>query len=113
MTVQTKNIILLQGDGVGPEVVREAVKSLGILNKFSKNTNILLEFKSHLIGGCAIDSANNDPLPDSTLEACKAADAILLGTFTNLFSHSHSLHQHSHNSHSLRQHSLSNALSLK
>ncbi|KAJ3268953.1 3-isopropylmalate dehydrogenase [Terramyces sp. JEL0728] len=65
-----KNIILLPGDGVGPEVVAEAQKVLNLIPG--------LVFTTHLIGGSAID-ASGDPLPDTTLEACRKADAILLG----------------------------------
>lgn len=76
--LNTKNIILLNGDGVGPEVVGEAVKALHVFNEFSAKTNLKLEFSDHLIGGCAIDKTGV-PLPDSTLDACRKADAILLG----------------------------------
>lgn len=71
-------IILLNGDGVGPEVVREAQKCLQVLNEFTAKTGKTLEFQHKEIGGCAIDSCDN-PLPDETLEACRNAHAILLG----------------------------------
>jgi 3-isopropylmalate dehydrogenase len=79
MTVTVKKIILLNGDGVGPEVVSEAQKVLLLVNDRQAQTGIKLEFTHCLIGGCAIDSTGV-PLPDSTLQACKESDAILLGT---------------------------------
>lgn len=71
----SKNIVLLNGDGVGPEVIAEAVKVLQVLNT---KAGFDLVFSHHLIGGCAID-ATGYPLPPSTLAACRASDAILLG----------------------------------
>src|SRR5438094_8589921 len=63
-------IALLPGDGVGPEVVASAVEVLRALDGF--------EFSEHLVGGAAID-ATGGALPGDTLEACRAADAVLLG----------------------------------
>jgi 3-isopropylmalate dehydrogenase len=74
MTNQTYKIILLEGDGVGPECVQEAKKILELINTKTKN----LEFENHLLGGCAIDALQN-PFPDKTRDACKKSDAILLG----------------------------------
>ncbi|KAI8895747.1 Isopropylmalate dehydrogenase-like domain-containing protein [Globomyces pollinis-pini] len=76
--VDSKKIVLLHGDGIGPEIVSEACKVLSILNDHSSSTGVSLVFENHLIGGAAID-ATGDPLPDKTLVACKNADAILLG----------------------------------
>jgi 3-isopropylmalate dehydrogenase len=68
-------IVLLPGDGIGPEVVREGVEVLGaIANRFGHT----FSFETHLIGGAAID-ATREPLPAVTLAACGRADAILLG----------------------------------
>lgn len=68
-------IVLLPGDGIGPEVVAEAVKVLELISqKFSHK----FELTSYLMGGCAIDACGN-PLPDETLAAAKNSDAILLG----------------------------------
>ncbi len=68
-------ITLLPGDGIGPEVVAEAVKVLKVVGgKF----NHTFEFTSALAGGIAIDETGN-PLPDESLAACKASDAVLLG----------------------------------
>lgn len=68
-------IVILAGDGIGPEVTAEAQKALeAIGRKFGHH----FEFEHHLLGGCAID-ATGTPLPDETLAACQHADAILLG----------------------------------
>jgi 3-isopropylmalate dehydrogenase len=69
------NITLLPGDGIGPEVVSAAVEVLGAVGTRFGHTFNLTE---KLVGGCAID-ATGQPLPDETLEACQAADAVLLG----------------------------------
>ncbi len=69
------NIVLLPGDGIGPEIVEQAQKALqAIADRFGHQ----FSFQSKLIGGCAIDQTGS-PLPDETLEACRAADAVLLG----------------------------------
>lgn len=64
-------IAVLPGDGIGPEVVAEAVKVL-------EATGLSLELEEALIGGCAYD-ATGEPLPAATLELCKKSDAVLLG----------------------------------
>lgn len=68
-------IVTLPGDGVGPEVLDAAVH---VLEAVAERSGVTFEFESHLIGGCAID-ATGEPLPAATLEACKKADAVLLG----------------------------------
>lgn len=74
-TEATKNILILPGDGIGPEIVAEARKVLDAVNdKFQLG----LGFDEALIGGCAID-ASGVPFPDQTLARANAADAILLG----------------------------------
>ncbi len=68
-------IVLLPGDGIGPEVIYAAHQVLvTIADKFGQ----LFEFTEHLIGGISID-LNGDPLPDETIAACKESNAILLG----------------------------------
>ncbi len=68
-------IVVLPGDGIGPEVTSEGVRVLKrVAEKFSHH----FDFQEHLIGGCAIDATGN-ALPVKTLDACKRADAILLG----------------------------------
>ena len=69
------NIVLLPGDGIGPEITEQAAKVLtATADRFGHEFN----FSSHLIGGIAIDQCG-DPLPDETTAACKASDAVLLG----------------------------------
>ena len=65
-----KKICVLKGDGIGPEIVNEAVKVLKAVGDF--------EFTEELIGGCAIKKFGK-PLPDKTLETAKNSDAVLLG----------------------------------
>ncbi len=69
------NVVLLPGDGVGPEIVAEAVKVLkAVATRFGHD----FEMTEHPVGGAAHDLCG-DCLPDATLAACKAADAVLLG----------------------------------
>lgn len=70
----TKKITLLPGDGIGPEITSVAVK---VLKAAAKAEGHSLEFDEALIGGAAID-ATGVPLPDETMEKCKASDAVLL-----------------------------------
>lgn len=70
----TKHILLLPGDGIGPEVMAEAKKVLVHINK---QFNLDLELDEALVGGAAID-ATGHPLPEETLAKAKACDAILL-----------------------------------
>ncbi len=70
-----KNIALLHGDGIGPEIVDSAVKVLkAVAQKFGHTFN----FTPYLIGGAAID-ATGAPLPQETIDGCLAADSVLLG----------------------------------
>ncbi|MFP6765241.1 MAG: 3-isopropylmalate dehydrogenase [Planctomycetaceae bacterium] len=68
-------IVLLPGDGIGPEVVAEAEK---VLNCIARSEGHVFEMVSHPMGGNAIDS-HGDPLPDETLQACQESRGILLG----------------------------------
>jgi 3-isopropylmalate dehydrogenase len=68
-------ITLLPGDGIGPEVVAEAQKVLQAVARQYVHT---FTFSECLAGGIAIDETGN-PLPDETLAACLASDAVLLG----------------------------------
>lgn len=65
-----KKICVLKGDGIGPEIVNQAVKVLKAVGDF--------EFIEELIGGCAIDKFGI-PLPEQTLKTAKTSDAVLLG----------------------------------
>ena len=69
------NIVVLSGDGIGPEVTAEAIK---VLNAVGQRFGHGFDYDHQLMGGCAID-AKGTSLPDETLDACKKADAILLG----------------------------------
>jgi 3-isopropylmalate dehydrogenase len=71
----SKQILILPGDGIGPEIVTEAVKVLAALrDRFGFN----IEMDEALVGGAAID-ATGGPLPEATLDLAREADAILLG----------------------------------
>ena len=71
----TTRIVVLPGDGIGPEVTLQAVQCLKLIS----NTCALdFSFEEHDFGGVAID-AHGTPLPAATLQACHEADAILLG----------------------------------
>ncbi len=70
----TKKILILPGDGIGPEIVAQAVKVLEKLQ--GEGLDVALD--EALVGGAAID-ATGGPLPDETLDKAKAADAVLLG----------------------------------
>ena len=69
-------VLVLPGDGIGPEIVNEAVK---VQNVAKEKFGLEVELDEALVGGAAVD-AENDPLPDSTLEKARAADAILFGS---------------------------------
>ena len=64
-------IAVLPGDGIGTEIVAEAVKVLGVLD-------LSFEMETALVGGAAYD-AQGHPLPDATLALAKQADAVLFG----------------------------------
>ena len=71
----TANLVLLPGDGIGPEIVAEAEK---VLARVASRFGHKFTFSTHLIGGAAID-ATGGSLPKATVDACQSADAILLG----------------------------------
>lgn len=68
-------IVALPGDGIGPEIM---TGSLEILEQLSQDFNFNYDLETHDFGGIAIDR-HGKPLPESTLNACQNADAILLG----------------------------------
>jgi len=70
-----KNIALLRGDGIGPEIVDSAV---AVLEKVAEKFGHKFNFTPYLIGGAAIDATGN-PLPQETVDGCLAADSVLLG----------------------------------
>ncbi len=67
-------IALLAGDGIGPEILKEAVKVLEVL----RGEGLPIETEEALVGGAAYD-AHKDPLPEATLKLAKQADAVLFG----------------------------------
>jgi 3-isopropylmalate dehydrogenase len=69
-------VLVLPGDGIGPEIVDEAVK---VLNVAKQKFGLDVELDEALVGGAAVD-AEGDPLPEGTLEKARAADAILFGS---------------------------------
>jgi 3-isopropylmalate dehydrogenase len=72
---KTYTVTLLPGDGIGPEVLTEAVKMLKALAAVSPFD---FRFSEHPAGGAAIDACG-DPMPETTISACRNSDAVLLG----------------------------------
>ena len=72
-----KQIAIIEGDGIGPEVTRQAVKAL---NAIAERFNHRFQYTYCLMGAVAIDRTGN-PLPDATIETCLNSDAILFGAF--------------------------------
>lgn len=68
-------VTLLKGDGIGPEIVDEAVK---VLDRAGEKYGFSVRYEEALLGGVAID-ATGVPLPEETVKTCKASDAVLLG----------------------------------
>lgn len=82
-------VTVLPGDGIGPEITKVALQ---VLEAAGKAHGEDFEIKEHLVGGAAID-ATGQPLPEETLAACRASDAVLLAaiggcsTFSNHIRH--------------------------
>lgn len=72
----TYKIAVLPGDGIGPEIMVEALK---VLETVEKKYNFKIEKKEGYIGGAAIDNTGG-PLPEETVKICKESDAVLLGS---------------------------------
>ncbi|WP_058301541.1 3-isopropylmalate dehydrogenase [Gorillibacterium timonense] len=70
-----KKIAVIEGDGIGPEVVAEAIK---VMRKTEEAYGLRFDFEYGLFGGIAIDERGT-PLPEDTLAMCRKADAVLLG----------------------------------
>lgn len=70
-----RNIALLKGDGIGPEIVGGAVK---VLEKIGETYDHTFHFTEYLLGGAAIDALGT-PLPQETVDGCLASDSVLLG----------------------------------
>ncbi|MBR9901234.1 MAG: 3-isopropylmalate dehydrogenase [Rhodospirillales bacterium] len=71
----TKKVLMLPGDGIGPEVMRQVQR---VMDWMAKKRSVNFEITEGLIGGASID-AHNNPLTDETLADAMAADAVLLG----------------------------------
>lgn len=71
----TYKILALPGDGIGPEIVTEALR---VLTTLRDHFGLGIEIEHGLVGGCAFD-AEGDPLPEKTMQLAKEADAVLLG----------------------------------
>ena len=71
----TKNIAVIKGDGIGPEIVTEAIK---VLDKVTAKYGHNFIYTDVLMGGCAID-ATGIPLPQETIDVCLKSDSVLLG----------------------------------
>lgn len=83
--MQTKSIAVLAGDGVGPEVMREAVRvATTVLKRFGRSTR----FVEGLVGGAAFDEYG-EHLPQTTIDLCKNSDAILFGSVGGPIGQSH------------------------
>ena len=74
--MKSYKIAVLSGDGIGPEVMAEAIK---VLDAVSKKCGFELKYTKKLAGGCAIDACGT-PLPEDTVRACEDSDAILFGS---------------------------------
>lgn len=70
-----KHIAVMAGDGIGPEIVGQALR---VLDAAARKFNHEFSTEHVLIGGIAIDETGS-PLPEATVEACRKADAVLLG----------------------------------
>ncbi|UII32888.1 3-isopropylmalate dehydrogenase [Fulvivirga ulvae] len=70
-----KNIAVLSGDGIGPEVTAQALKVLKVVSEVYGHE---FSYKEALVGACAIDATGN-PFPEETEKVCQQADAILFG----------------------------------
>ena len=74
--MKSYNIAVIKGDGIGPEIVDEAIK---VLDMVSKKAGFELNYKEYLMGGCAYEAVGT-PIPDETIEGSKNSDAILFGS---------------------------------
>ena len=69
-------IAILKGDGIGPEIVNEAIK---VLDAVASKEGFNVEYNEYLIGGSAVDVFDN-PCPDETIKGCLTSDAVLFGS---------------------------------
>ena len=71
----TVRVVVLPGDGIGPEVVAQSRR---VVDRVAADEGISISWAEHTVGGAAIDE-HGTPLPEGVLEACRASDAVLLG----------------------------------
>ena len=74
--MKTYKIAVLKGDGIGPEIVNEAIK---VLDSVASKEGFNIEYNEYLIGGSAVDVFDN-PCPDETIKGCLNSDAVLFGS---------------------------------
>ncbi|MDO4435069.1 MAG: 3-isopropylmalate dehydrogenase [Cardiobacteriaceae bacterium] len=74
-----KKVVLLSGDGIGPEIMAQAEKVLNVLEKHGERYGFSLQLDKALLGGCAVD-ATGSPYPPETQALCRQADAVLLAS---------------------------------
>jgi 3-isopropylmalate dehydrogenase len=72
---KNKNLLILAGDGIGPEVMRQVTR---VLDWFARRRAVAFDVSEGLVGGCSIDR-HGTPLTDETMARAMAADAVLLG----------------------------------
>ena len=70
------NIAILPGDGIGPEIMAEAVQ---VMNRIGELFDVQFETEEADFGGVAVD-AHGTPMPEHTVKVCEQADAVLLGS---------------------------------
>nr|MCH9675502.1 3-isopropylmalate dehydrogenase [Gammaproteobacteria bacterium] len=71
-----RNVLVLPGDGIGPEILDATV---GVLDNLIRSSNLDIELEQGLLGGAAYE-AHGDPLPAETLARARASDAVLMGS---------------------------------
>ena len=71
-----KNIAVIAGDGIGPEIVEQAIK---VLDRVCEKYGHTFKYTDVLMGGCSIDACGV-PLTDEAIAVCKASDAVLMGS---------------------------------
>jgi len=76
MKMMSYDIAVIKGDGIGPEIVNEAIK---VLDAVSEKEGFELNYQEYLMGGCAYE-AFGTPIPDETIEGCRDSDAVLFGS---------------------------------
>jgi 3-isopropylmalate dehydrogenase len=73
--MKTYKVAVIKGDGIGPEIVDEAIK---VLDAVSANEDFSLKYQEALMGGSAYD-ITGEPLPQETIDIARNSDAVLFG----------------------------------